>query len=106
MSPAIRRLGAVLSLSLLIFTSQAQPVSADPGKPYQLRRSGKQITIKSPKGIKQVMLWTSSGNRVAEHKEINNNSWVLDIPVNQKTFFLMIGLKDGKIYTEKIGVAE
>ncbi len=50
------------------------------------------------------MVWTTSGNRVVEQKEINNNYFVLDIPINQKTFFLMIGFSDGKIYTEKIGI--
>jgi hypothetical protein len=52
------------------------------------------------------MLWTTGGNRVVEHKEINTNSHVLNIPVSQKTFFLMIGLTDGKIYTEKIGLGD
>ena len=103
----IRRLSAVAILSLFFFVSQAQPETAVPGKepkPYQLLGSGKQLTIKSSKGIKQVMLWTITGNRVVEQREINNNSYVLNIPVNHKTFFLMIGLSNGKVYTEKIGL--
>ena len=39
-----------------------------------------------------------------EQKEINNSNFVVNIPVNQRSFFLMIGLSDGKIYTEKIGL--
>jgi hypothetical protein len=103
-----RRLIALVSLSLLVIGSQAQSGvmedSIKKQKPYKLVTTGRQITIKSIKGIKQVMLWTTSGNRVVEQLEINNQSWVLDIPVSQKTFFLMIGLADGKIYTEKIGI--
>ncbi len=110
MMSAIRRLSAVAFLSVLFVFSQAQPV-VDPAvkketKPYQLLTSGKQLTIKSTKGIQQVMLWTISGNRVFEQRQVNNNSYTLDIPVTHKTFFLMVGLNDGKIYTEKIGVRE
>jgi hypothetical protein len=108
MMNAISRLLAVASLSLIVTVSQAQPVNEtfakNEVKPYKILTSGKQITIKSTRDIKHVMLWTTSGYRVVEQKEINNNSYVLNIPVNQKTFFLMIGLNNGKIYTEKIGI--
>ncbi len=103
-----RRLIAIVSLSLMFFVSHGQSAvmedSVKKQKPYKLITAGRQITIKSIKGIKQVMLWTTGGNRVVEQREINNNSYILDIPVSQKTFFLMIGLADGKIYTEKIGI--
>ncbi len=105
---AIRRLMAVLSLSFIVAASQAQPVNDELAKkevkPYKLLTSGRQITIKSTRDIKHVMLWTTSGYRVVEQKEINNSSFVLNIPVNQKTFFLMINLSNGKIYTEEIGI--
>lgn len=107
---AIRRLMAIVSLSAMVVTLQAQPLNSElvkkEVKPYKLLTSGRQITIKSTKEIKHVMLWTTSGYRVVEQKEINNSSFVVNIPVNQKAFFLMIGLSDGKIYTEKIGVRE
>jgi len=110
MMNAIRRLLAVASLSVIVFIAQAQPVNNDlvkkESKPYKLLTSGKQITIRSTWNIKHVMLWTTSGYRVVEQKEINNSLFVLDIPVNQKIFFLMIGLNNGKIYTEKIGISE
>ena len=108
MSSAIRRLMAVAILSLFFFASQAQSDNDWPPKkdvkPYKVLTSGKQITIKSSKDIKHVMVWTSGGNRVIEQKEINTGSYTFTIPVNQKSFFLMIGLEDGKIYTEKIGI--
>ena len=102
-----RRLIALVSFSLMVFVSHAQSAAEDSvkkQKPYKLVTAGRQITIKSIKGIKQVMLWTTGGNRVVEQREINNNSYVLNVPVSQKTFFLMIGLNDGNIYTEKIGL--
>ena len=109
MLSAIRRLLAAAFLSLLFVTAQAQgnnelPSLTKEGKPYKITSSGKQVTIKSTKAIKHVMVWTTSGNRIIEQKEINNSSYTFTIQVNQKTFFLMIGLEGGKIYTEKIGV--
>ena len=105
---AFRRLLAVVPLCLIVIFVQSQPVKSSTEKkeikPYKLLNYGRQINIKSTGIIKHVMLWTTSGNRVVEQKEINNNSFVLDIPVYQKTFFLMIGFSDGKIYTEKIGI--
>ncbi len=105
---ASRRLMVVVPLCFIVFISQSQPVKSATEKkeikPYKLLTYGRQINIKSTGIIKHVMLWTTSGNRVVEQKEINNNYFVLDIPINQKTFFLMIGFSDGKIYTEKIGI--
>lgn len=107
---AISRLMAIIFLSVLITPLQAQPESNEPEKkeikPYKILTSGKQITIKSTRNIKHVMLWTTSGYRVVEQKEINNNTFAVTIPVYQKAFFLMIGLAGGKIYTEKIGLRE
>ena len=104
----IRRLCAMVSLSLFVLIAQAQPFKNEMPKkevkPYKILTSGRQITIKSSRDIKHVMLWTINGYRVVEQKEINNPSYVLNIPVNQKAFFLMIGLSNGKIYTEKIGI--
>jgi hypothetical protein len=108
MLKAIRRLMAIASFSLFVIASQAQPASNDPfkkeTKPYKVLTSGKQVTIRSSKEIKHVMLWTSGGNRLVEQKEINNNSFTFTIPINGSYFFLMVGLANGKIYTEKIGI--
>ena len=108
MLSAIRRLAAVAILSLLFSASKAQTGNEWPpkkeSKPYKVLTSGKQIIVKSSKEIKHIMVWTTGGNRVIEQKEINSSSYSFTIPVSQKTFFLMIGLEGGKIYTEKIGV--
>ncbi len=109
MLKAINRLMAVASLTLLMFASQAQPADIPAKKeikPYKVLTSGKQITIKSNKEIKHVMLWTNGGNRLVEQREINSNSYTFTIPINGSYFFLMVGLGDGKIYTEKIGLRE
>ena len=73
-------------------------------KPYKLQASGRQLTIKSNAPIHHIMLWTIDGNRVVEQKNINNNSFTIDIPVYRKAFYLMIELTNGKIFTEKIGI--
>ncbi len=104
---AIRRLLAVVSLSLTLWVSAAQSGTVAPAeKPYKVHTTGKQLTIKSNNTIKNVMLWTTGGYRVVEQKEINAHFFIVNIPVHQKTFFLMIGLSNGRIYTEKIGLSE
>ena len=108
MKKAIGRLLALVYLSFFVVTSQAQPVNEisikKEAKPYKVLTSGKQITIKSIKDISHVMLWTNGGNRLVEQKEINAGSYSFTIPINGNYFFLMVGLVNGKIYTEKIGV--
>lgn len=108
MLSAVRRLLAVVILSVSFLASGAQPESNSPvkkeTKPYKVLTSGKQITIKSAKNIQHVMLWTTGGHRVVEQREINSSSFAFTIPVDEKIFFLMVGLDGGKIYTEKIGI--
>ena len=105
---AVIRLLPVLFFSCLVFVSNAQPAgvnhAASNSKPYKVLTAGKQLTIKSTKTIRHIMVWTTGGNRVVEQKEINNQECVIVIPVNQKTFFMMIAMGDGKVYTEKIGI--
>jgi hypothetical protein len=102
---------AALTLSTLIIEAEAQPAlptsaadSAKPAKPYRILTSGKQITIKSTKDIKSVMVWSSEGNRILEQKEVNNSSYNFRISVNEKIFFIRLQLADGKVYSEKIGI--
>ena len=108
MAYSLRRLLAALTLSASFLVAAAQSNYEPPVKkenpPYKVITSGKRITIKSNKAIQHVMLWTTDGNRVAEHKQINANSFTLDPGVSQKTFFLMVELNNGKVYTEKIAV--
>lgn len=108
MGLSIRRLLATAALSVLFLAAESQPPGKEPvkkeNKPYKVLTTGKEITIKSGKNIQHVMLWTSNGHRVVEQKEINAASFTFTIPINEKIFFLMVGLEGEKIYTEKIGV--
>lgn len=108
MASSLRRLMAVATLSVSFFVCQAQPAGNESIKketrPYTILTSGKQITIKSGRNIQHVMLWTNSGHRVVEQRDINTVSYTFTIPIDEKIFFLMVGLEGGKIYTEKIGI--
>lgn len=97
------RLTALLLLSVFWVAGEAQPVKKE-AKPYKVLTSGRQLTIKSTRSIKNVMLWTTGGDRVIEQRDINNNSVTFEIPISRRAFFLMVGLANGKVYTEKIGV--
>ena len=74
------------------------------GKPYRILTTGKQVTIKSVKNIKSLMVWTSGGHRIVEEKNLNTGSYNFRVQVDERIFFVMIQLVDGKIYSEKIGV--
>lgn len=100
---SVNRLIAVITLSVTMLSGYAQPEKKET-KPYKVLTSGKQITIKSTRNIKHVMIWTTGGDRVAEHRDVHDNTLTIDMPISRKTFFLMVGLENGKIYTEKIGL--
>lgn len=102
---ATRRILAILAFTGLFLFSYAQ-TSSDPGdkvKPYRILTSGKQITIKSTKDIKNVMVWTANGHRIVEQKDINASSYAFTPATGQKVFFIMLELENGMRYTEKIG---
>lgn len=102
---SIPRLLAVLLFPLFASgpLAQTQPVTKE-AKPYKVLTNGRQLTIKSSAIIHHIMLWTTGGDRVVEQKGINNNSYSVTVPISRKTFFLMVGLSNGKVYTEKIGM--
>lgn len=100
----------IFLLSILIpgmfLSAVAQPdgKNKEGNKPYQILTSGKKITIKSKEDIKSLMVWTASGHRIMEQREINASSYSFTISVNEKIFFIMMELKGEKRYAEKIGV--
>ena len=98
----------LLTFSIVAFCilAHAQPVQATtpPAKPYKILTSGRQITVKSNKDIKAVMVWTASGHRIIEQKDINAPSFTFNINVAEKYFFVMIQYEGQKPFTEKIGV--
>ncbi|HET6993389.1 MAG TPA: hypothetical protein VFI06_00340 [Chitinophagaceae bacterium] len=102
----VRRLMTVIVVACLSVLSYSQPLPGSPKepKPYKILTSGKQITIKSGKNIKSIMVWTASGHRIVEQQEINASSYTFNINVSEKYFFVMIHLDGMKPFTEKIGV--
>lgn len=113
MKPAIIRLVLIFvsCLSLMSFTEAQHnefPVkntSIDaPAKPYRILTSGKRVTIQSKQTIKSVMVWTSSGHRIVEQNNVNDDSYSFTVSSNDRYYFLMLELQNGKRHTEKIGV--
>jgi hypothetical protein len=107
---SIRRLMAIIAITLISISSQAQSIktavseNVKSNKPYKILTSGKQVTVKSSKTIKSIMVWTASGHRIVEQKDVNATSFSFNINVSEKLFFVMIQLEGLKPYTEKIGV--
>ena len=106
----VRRFIAIVLVTCLSVFAYAQPVSAtEPqytreNKPYKILTSGKQVTIKSTKEIRSVIVWTASGHRIVEEKAVNSTSFSFNIIVSEKVFFVMIQYEGSKPFTEKIGV--
>ena len=95
----------LLTIAFFFCISISYSQSENPGpKPYKVLTSGKQVTIKSVKNIKSIMVWTSSGNRIIEQKAVNANSFTFNAGNKEKIFFVMVRLQNGTLYTEKIGV--
>ena len=77
-------------------------------KPFKILTSGRQVTIKSTdntNSLKQILVWTSSGNRIVEQHELDVPSYDFSVSaINEKVFFLLVEFKDGKRFSEKFGV--
>lgn len=111
MKPSIAK--AMLFSSLLGFTcfinAQAGTKAENPpivaaAKPFKVLTNGRQITIQSKQNLKSLMVWSASGHRIVEHKDINSTSYKFTIPQKEKVCFLMLVTTDGKRFTEKIGL--
>jgi hypothetical protein len=106
----IRRLFTIVIITCFCIFAHAQPAPVDEtetariNKPYKILTSGKQITVKSSKDIKSVIVWTASGHRIVEEKAVNATSFSFNVNVAEKAFFIMIQFEGSKPYTEKIGV--
>jgi len=103
MKLSVNRLLAIVFLSVSLQVAGAQPPKKEP-RPYKIQSAGRQLTIKSSRNIKNVMVWTTDGHRVIEQKDINSTEVKLDIPVSRSSFYVMIELPGGKVYTERIGM--
>jgi hypothetical protein len=85
-----------------------EPVKAEKKeiRPFKVLTSGKQITIKSSKEMRSIMVWTASGHRILEEKDVKLSSYTFRINnnISEKIFFLMVQFTNGKVYTEKLGL--
>jgi hypothetical protein len=73
-------------------------------KPFKVLTNGKQITIQSKQNLRSIMVWTASGHRFIEEKELTTNSYTFTVPSKEKVFYMMIETAEGKRFTEKMGV--
>lgn len=81
--------------------SKAQPLN---NKPYRILTSGKEVTIKSTRTIKEVMVWTSTGYRIVENRNVNASTFTFLVKTNTRIVYVMIHYEGGKPYTEKLGI--
>ena len=72
-------------------------------KPFKILTNGKRITVQSNQDIQTILVWTGSGNRIVEQQELNTNSYSFTPVSSDKIYFVMVQMKDGKVFTEKIG---
>ena len=92
--------------------SKPGPTPEKPGiektvKPFKILTSGKRITIQSKSStnsIKKIIVWTSTGHRFVEQYDLAVSSYDFTIPGNEKIFFMMLEMNNGKRYTDKFGV--
>lgn len=77
-------------------------------KPFKILTSGRQVTVKSTdnnNGLKQILVWTSTGHRIVEQHELDVPSFDFSVSgINEKIFFMLVEFKDGKRVSEKFGV--
>src|SRR6187397_599622 len=73
-------------------------------KPFKVLTNGNRITIQSKQNLRSLMVWTASGHRFVEEKELTTNSYTFTVPAKEKILYMMIEAADGKRFTERMGV--
>ena len=112
MNPFIRK--AILVFTLFSVTylmhGQGKPLGAleektsSSAKPYKILTNGKQITIQLKQNLRSLIVWTASGHRIVEEKDIKTNTYSFTVPAKEKIFYMKIETAQGKRFTEKMGV--
>lgn len=104
----IRRSMAITAIVFLGLASSAAQGFDEPAKksakPYRIYTSGKQVTVKSSRSMKHIMVWTSGGHRIVEQRNINLSEYSFTVNHRDKYVFLMVQFEGSKPYTEKIGI--
>ena len=97
--------GATCIISAQGSTFKESGISSSPtAKPYKVLTNGKQITIQPKQNLKSLLVWSSSGHRIVEEKELKTTSYSFTVPSKEKICFMVIETLEGKKFTEKIGV--
>ena len=112
----IRKIAAITAFTLVVCSSLAQdpgPKGKNPvpsqnvtAKPFRILSNGQRITVQSIKDIDRIIVWTASGNRFVEQNNVEAASYNFVVPSKEKYVFMMLELRGGGRYTEKIGVRE
>ena len=84
--------------------SNPEVTTATSAKPFKVLTNGKQITIQSKQNLRSLMVWTASGHRIVEEKNLTTSSYSFSIPAKEKVFFIVIETAEGKKFTQKMGV--
>ena len=85
-------------------SSKSEIATSGSAKPFKVLTNGKQITIQSKQNLRSLMVWTASGHRFVEEKDLSTNSYTFTVPSKEKVFYMMIETAEGKRFTEKMGV--
>jgi len=100
---------ALFSITCFIHGQEKQSPNSEvntpsSAKPFKVLTNGKQITVQTKQNLKSIMVWTASGHRIVEEKNLTTNSYSFTLPSKEKVFYLMIETAEGKRFTEKMGV--
>ena len=80
------------------------PPVRETAKVFKVLTNGKRITIKANEDLKTLIVWTTSGHRIIEQKDINAPSYTFQITVKEKIFYVLAETVSGKRGTEKVGI--
>ena len=73
-------------------------------KPFKILTNGNRITIQSKQNLRSLMVWTASGHRFVEEKQLTSNSYSFTVPAKENIFYIMLETSEGKRFTERMGV--
>ena len=73
-------------------------------KPFKVLTNGNRITIQTKQNLRSIIVWTASGHRFVEEKELTTASYTFTVPSKEKIFYIMLETAEGKRFTEKMGV--
>ena len=83
---------------------EAQGTASVVPKPYKVLTNGRQITIQSKQNLRSLLVWSASGHRIVEEKQLPSTTYIFTIPAKEKVFYMVIETAEGKRFTEKMGV--